>query len=214
MNNLLFVGLGNPGAAYQGTRHNVGADMLRAWVESMEAQAEVELWHHEAQATSQVAIVRLSALRQTDQPASSPVSRFLVLLRPAKSDTVAVHCLIPAGGMNVSGESVAAYLRYHPLANQDITLVHDDLELPLGELRLVPGGSAKGHNGVRSIHTQLNDQQLTRLRIGIGRPEGQMPIDRYVLGMFTAAEQAQVAFVIKQAGIQLTAIAQQPSQLT
>ncbi|MAF35406.1 hypothetical protein CMO91_06210 [Candidatus Woesearchaeota archaeon] len=214
MSNLLFVGLGNPDARYAGTRHNFGADTIRAWVETMRSQVEVTQWQADSKAQADVAQVRLSSLQHTDQQGSSAVSRFLVLLRPATSDTITIHCVVPTTGMNKSGDAVAAYLNQHPLENHDVTLVHDDLELALGQQRYVAGGSARGHNGVRSIHTRLNDQNIGRLRLGIGRPEGEMPVDKYVLSKFTSEEQQVANTVMQQAGLQLTRIAQRPSPLT
>jgi len=214
MSNLLFVGLGNPDSRYAGTRHNLGADAVRAWVETMRQQVEVSQWRADSKADADVAEVRLSAMQHTGQRKISSMSRFLVLLRPATSDTITVHCLIPTTGMNKSGVAVAAYLRQHPLANEDITVVHDELELPLGQQKIVSGGSARGHNGVRSIHTELNDQNIGRLRLGIGRPSGEMPVDKYVLSKFATHEQQAVAAAIAQAGVQLTSIAQHTSPLT
>jgi len=214
MSNLLFVGLANPGQKYDGTRHNLGADMLRAWVSAMSGRAEVSEWQENARINAQIAKVRLSSLQHTEAGVRSSVSRFLVLLRPSASDTVTVHCMVPTTGMNVSGQAVAAYLRQNPLSPSDVTVLHDDLELPLGQYQYQVGGSARGHNGVRSIHTELQSQEVARLRVGIGRPEGDIPVDAFVLSKFTSAEQDRLVQLTKEVGVQLTAIAQRPSPLT
>lgn len=214
MSDILFVGLANPGSKYENTRHNLGAEVLRSWVTDMGGRAEVSDWQEVAKFEAQVATVRISSLQHTEGGARSSVSRFLVLLRPSASDTVTVHCLIPTTGMNLSGKAVAEYIRLNPITTQDVTVIHDDLELPLGQYRYQMGGSAKGHNGVRSVHTELNTQDVGRVRVGIGRPEDEVPVDAFVLSKFTTAELDRLTQIKKEVGVQLTAIAQRPSPLT
>jgi PTH1 family peptidyl-tRNA hydrolase len=100
--------------------------------------------------------------------------------------------LIPLTYMNDSGRAVAEYLKYHPLSLEDVLIVHDDLELPVGEIARTSGGSAKGHNGVRSIQQTLGSQDIPRLRLGIGRPAADMPVDHFVLAQFTPEEKTLI----------------------
>lgn len=93
----------------------------------------------------------------------------------------------PQTFMNLSGQAVTGLLQWLRLGPADIVVIHDDLNLPLGRIRLRPGGSAGGHRGIRSIIDTLGTQDFARLRVGIGRPEGNDAVD-YVLGDFNAAE--------------------------
>ena len=98
----------------------------------------------------------------------------------------------PQTFMNLSGQAVKGLLQWLRLTPAEIVVFHDDLDLPLGRIRLRPGGSAGGHRGIRSIIDSLGAQDFARLRVGIGRPEGNDAID-YVLGDFTAAERQIMA---------------------
>ncbi len=82
-----------------------------------------------------------------------------------------VGVLKPETYMNASGEAVAEALRYLPVTAGDVILLYDDLDLPAGKLRIRPGGSAGGHNGVRSVIEQLGNDAIPRVRIGVGRPK-------------------------------------------
>ncbi len=103
-----------------------------------------------------------------------------------------VFVLKPQTFMNLSGEAAALFLRQKPLALEQIMVVTDDIALPLGRLRLRAGGSAGGHNGLKSLIAHLHSPQFPRLRFGVGAPrsaEGQID---YVLGRFGRGEQADV----------------------
>ena len=86
-------------------------------------------------------------------------------------------------------------------------MVHDGLELPLGEWKFQEGGSAKGHNGVRSVQISLGTQEIPRLRLGIGRPSIGKDVSDYVLEKFTAEEEEVVEKVTKEAAEYLTRFA-------
>lgn len=103
----------------------------------------------------------------------------------------------PSTYMNLSGTAVACLVRKHRLPLSDILIIYDDMDLPPGEIRLRPKGSAGGHHGMESIITGLGGQDFPRLRIGIGPPAGD-PIG-YVLGPFTEGEREVVAGAILRA---------------
>lgn len=90
-----------------------------------------------------------------------------------------LYFLKPMTFMNVSGEAVAPFCRYHRIAAEEVVVVCDDLDLPPGALRIRPGGGSGGHNGLKSLIHTLGTDQFARLRIGIGRPTepGMGPID-------------------------------------
>lgn len=95
----------------------------------------------------------------------------------------------PLTFMNDSGQAVSPLLRYYKVSMDHLFVIHDDLDLPLGVMRIRASGSAGGQRGIASIIAQLNSQDFPRLRLGIGRPPGQMdPVD-YVLEKFLPAEQ-------------------------
>jgi PTH1 family peptidyl-tRNA hydrolase len=82
-----------------------------------------------------------------------------------------VGLLKPETYMNASGEAVAEALRYLPVVAADVILLYDEIDLPAGKLRIRPGGSAGGHNGVRSVIEHLGSDAIPRVRIGVGRPK-------------------------------------------
>lgn len=94
----------------------------------------------------------------------------------------------PQTYMNLSGRSVSALMRFYKIAKENLLVAHDDLDLPVGTLRLRPGGGSAGQRGVASIIEQLGTQDFARLRIGIGRPPGQKDPKDYVLEAFPGEE--------------------------
>lgn len=149
---LVVVGLGNPGAEYDGTRHNLGFGV----VDSL-ARRHNGSWRTSRQ-RADVCEVQLPAGR-------------VVLAKPQTY-------------MNVSGESVKALLRHFGLGIESLLVVHDELDLPLGAVRLKAGGGTAGHNGLKSVVACLGTKDFARLRLGVGRPPGRMPGADFVLKRF------------------------------
>lgn len=175
----LVVGLGNPGAKYAGTRHNVGFMVL------------------ERMATAGSGSFR-------------PQSRLQGLLAEVGSGEQRLRLLMPQTYMNESGRSIRAALDWFGLHPAELLVVVDDMDLPLGKLRVRASGSAGGHNGLRSTISHLGSQDFARLRIGIGAP-AENPVERkartigHVLGRFSPAEQLLLDQVLTevQSGIGL-----------
>ncbi|GAC1614481.1 MAG: aminoacyl-tRNA hydrolase [Candidatus Dormibacteraceae bacterium] len=155
MENLLIVGLGNPGREYAGTRHNLGAECVEVLARRRGVQLNRRRWK--------------SLVGFQD---STPEQR--------------VWFIWPQTFMNQSGQSVAAAARDLEVAPESVWAVYDELDLPLCRLRIRRGGSAAGHNGVRSLMSSLHTHEFVRFRIGIGRPDGD-GID-HVLGRFGKRE--------------------------
>jgi PTH1 family peptidyl-tRNA hydrolase len=103
----------------------------------------------------------------------------------------------PLTYMNLSGQAVGPLVRWYKVSLADLLVIYDDLDLPLGAIRLRPGGGAGGHKGMLSIIAALGTEDFPRLRVGIGRPAHGDAVD-YVLSDFTAAEQAVMAGVYRQ----------------
>ena len=105
----------------------------------------------------------------------------------------------PQTFMNLSGQSVAALARYYKVELSNILVAHDDLDLPLGTIRLRPGGGSAGQKGLSSIIQQMGTQEFSRLRVGIGRPPGRMEAADYVLQTFSQSEKETIEFVLTKA---------------
>ena len=151
----LVVGLGNPGSKYQGTRHNIGFELVDRLAEG------------------------------GARPAFS--RKFDGLLAEIEIDFRRVLLLKPETFMNLSGRSVGQALRFYKLELADLLVVCDDLSLPLGKLRLRPGGSDGGQKGLRDITAHAGTDQFSRLRIGIGDREN-IDASDFVLGRFRSSE--------------------------
>lgn len=102
----------------------------------------------------------------------------------------------PRTYMNVSGGPVAGLLRYFCVATEDMVVVHDDLDLGFGVVRLKRGGGEGGHNGLRSISTSVGTRDYLRVRFGIGRPPGRTDPADFVLKRFSGAETAELALAV------------------
>lgn len=152
----LIIGLGNPGARYENTRHNIG---FRA-VERFAARHGLSFGKIEHKA----------------QTASGTSLGQRVLL--AKPQTF----------MNVSGDSVQPLASFYKVPPERMIVVADDLDLPLGTVRLRKSGSSGGQNGLKSILQRLGTQDIPRVRLGIGRPPGRMDPADYVLSAWKGDE--------------------------
>ncbi|HZI34124.1 MAG TPA: aminoacyl-tRNA hydrolase [Gaiellales bacterium] len=149
----LVVGLGNPGARYRDTRHNLGRRAVELIADELGGSWRSR-WNG-----------RVSELRDSEER---------------------LGLLVPETFMNESGRSVAPALRFYKLPPQRLVVVHDELDLELGDVRAKQGGGLAGHNGLRSLAEALGTQDFLRVRIGIGRPErgDRRPVADWVLQPF------------------------------
>lgn len=175
---FLAVGLGNPGAEYEGTRHNVGAMV----VEHVVAQAG-ERW--KSKSGAHIAQLRIAAIT-AGEVSSSLSARTLI-------------CARLGSYMNLSGQQTAALAKYFKIPAANVLVLHDDLDLDFGRLRLKIGGGEGGHNGLRSISAALGTKNYMRLRLGIGRPPGRQNPADYVLRRFAKAEQDDLDLLVNLA---------------
>ncbi len=109
-----------------------------------------------------------------------------------------VLLLKPLTYMNLSGESIRPLMDYYDILVEDILIVYDELDLPVGKIRLREKGSAGGHNGMKSTIHHLGTQEFKRIRIGINRPTNGMKISDYVLGRFHAEEAQDIKDAIQK----------------
>ena len=153
----IIVGLGNPGAQYRHTRHNVGFMVLDRLADQLGAAFTQE--------------------------------KYGGLIGKSATSTGCALLIKPLSYMNNSGECVARALRYTESDPADLLVVADDVNLPLGKLRIRPEGSAGGHNGLQSIIDHLGAQDFPRLRLGVGQREAGQDLVGHVLGTFSMEEQ-------------------------
>ena len=150
----LIVGLGNPGPEYEATRHNAGFWWVDAAARKLGAQMVFDRHHH-----GLLARVNLAA-----SPAPGPV-----------------WLLQPMTFMNLSGKSVGPLAHFYKIAPAEILVVHDELDLPPGQMKLKQGGGAAGHNGLKDLLAHLGSPDFWRLRIGIGHPGDRAEVANWVL---------------------------------
>ena len=105
----------------------------------------------------------------------------------------------PQTWMNESGQSVGALVRRHDVGLDRLVLVHDELDLPTGRVKVKVGGGLAGHNGLKSVKAHLRDDGFMRVRIGIGRPRGRVSGADYVLGRPGKAERAELDVAVQEA---------------
>jgi PTH1 family peptidyl-tRNA hydrolase len=127
----------------------------------------------------------------------------------AKSPDGSLVLAKPQTFMNLSGESIGPLARYLKVPTSGILAVVDDMELPWGKLRLRPGGSAGGHNGLKSLIQHLGGQDFPRLRLGVGRPGDARDASDHVLGKFSPEEQAGLAIILDRATLCILAAQRQ-----
>ncbi|NGN69588.1 aminoacyl-tRNA hydrolase [Streptomyces sp. A7024] len=167
----LVVGLGNPGPGYAGNRHNVGfmvADLLAD---------------------------RIGGRFKTHKSRAMVVEGRLGMPGGAMARVVLAK---PMSYMNLSGGPVSALAGFYKVPLERIVVVHDELDLDYGVLRLKTGGGDNGHNGLKSLSKSLG-REYPRVRFGIGRPPGRMEVADYVLKDFSAAERKELDYFVDRA---------------
>lgn len=168
----MIVGLGNPGPEYARNRHNVGFQVLDVLA------GRHHLGFDKFQKRARVALGRI------------------VL---AGGGSCRVVLTKPMTYMNGSGQAVGPLVKFYKINPADLLVLYDDLDLPSGRIRLRPGGSSGGQKGLQSIIDALGTDAFPRLRLGIGRPPGQMDPADYVLQPFSRDEEAEMSGVRERA---------------
>ncbi len=125
--------------------------------------------------------------------------KFKAQIGNGKVEGIPVIIAKPLTYMNNSGEAVAPLVHYFKVPLERMLVIHDDMDLPLGTLRMRPSGGSAGHNGMLSIFDKLGTNAIPRLRVGIGRPPGRMDPADYVLQDFPKSEEELLNMVIAQA---------------
>ena len=166
----LVVGLGNPGKEYAGNRHNVGFLVADLLASRVGAR-----FGRSKRAHAEVAEGRLGF--------GGPK---LVLVKPLTF-------------MNLSGSAAASLGQFFKVPVDNVIAVHDELDVPFGQVRAKRGGGEGGHNGLRSMSKSLASKEYARVRVGVGRPPGRQDPADYVLSDFSATERKELDFLIDRA---------------
>lgn len=156
----MIVGLGNPGAEYAATRHNVGF----MFADALFARTDAANWRE----------------------------KFGANVAEARADGEKIILVKPLTFMNESGRAVRPLLDWYKIAPEDMAVAHDDMDLPVGLMRLRPKGGSGGHNGIKSLLTHVGSENFARFRIGIGRPHEHRTTINHVLTTFDAEEAAKI----------------------
>lgn len=167
----LIVGLGNPGKEYEWTRHNVGF-----WaVDALAARFGMGVKDFRVKFQSLVSEYTFGGEK-------------ILMMKPQTY-------------MNVSGVAVAEALNFYKIMqpDRDVMVIYDDMDFPVGTLKLRLSGSAGGHNGIKSLIAHMGTSQFARLRVGIGRPLPEQTVISHVLGRFPKTEEDQVKSVCEKA---------------
>jgi PTH1 family peptidyl-tRNA hydrolase len=181
----LIVGVGNPGREYAGTRHNVGFAVADALVERWGLGKAKDRFRG-----------RLAEGRvRTSAPGAS-----LGVGATAGGTPPRVAVLCPQTYMNDVGRSVGPARGALKLPLERVLVVHDEIDLPFGDVRARVGGGLAGHNGLKSLKRELGGADFVRVRVGVGRPDSTDPeiVSAYVLGRFRESD-AQVAELVRRA---------------
>lgn len=170
----MVAGLGNPGDEYTATRHNAGFHAL----DLLAQQAGVSYWKN--QLGAEVAIIRVN------DPNAADGKREVVLVKPQSY-------------MNTSGGPISKLCAQYKINAEELLVIHDELDIPAGDVRVKVGGGHAGHNGLRSIIDKMGSRDFSRVRVGIGMPPGRMPVADFVLKQLRAKEAEEFDLTCTQA---------------
>lgn len=159
----MVAGLGNPGDEYENTRHNAGFKSI----DVLAAQAGVTYWKNQLGA--------LVATIQVHDPEAEGGRREVVLVKPQSY-------------MNASGGPISKLCAQYKIRVEELLVIHDELDIPEGDVRVKVGGGHAGHNGLRSIIDKMGSRDFSRIRVGIGNPPGRMAVADFVLKQFRPKE--------------------------
>ena len=159
----MVAGLGNPGEEYANTRHNAGFHA----VDELGRQANVTYWKNQSGA-----LVASIKVNDADEPEGK---REVLLVKPQSY-------------MNTSGGPISKLCAMYGIAPEELLVIHDELDIPAGDVRVKVGGGHAGHNGLRSIIDKLGSRDFSRIRVGIGAPPGRMATADFVLKQLRAKE--------------------------
>ena len=167
---VVVVGLGNPGPEYAQTRHNIGQMVIDELARRYSGS--------------------LSRNKKTNAAEAS------IRIGGAAPAGVAVALAKPLSYMNLSGGPVSSLVKYYSVAPTAIVVIHDELDVPFGAIRLKNGGGSAGHNGLKDISKAIATPDYVRVRVGVGRPPGRQEAADYVLKPFSATERKELDLVI------------------
>lgn len=167
----LIAGLGNPGKEYTHTRHNAGFLAIEALHAAFATDWHLSDWYDAHKEHAHVADGRAKKER-------------VMLVKPQTF-------------MNRSGQTIAALLNWHKCTPDHLIVLHDDLDIPLGEMRVQFDRNAAGHNGVQSIIDAINTKTFWRIRIGIGR-DPKIGTETYVLQPFSTLEKLALRDILRR----------------
>jgi len=186
---MLVVGLGNPGARYSGSPHNVGFCVLDKLAEHLSGGA--------------------SGSRAAASPAAPDwTDRFRAQLLVARVDSEELVLLKPLTFMNRSGESVREAMNFFEIPVQSTLVVHDEIDLPFGSVKLKRGGGEAGHRGLESVSEEVGSRDYLRLRVGVGKPASGAVAD-FLLEPMTATQHAELSGALDAARDAALAVARQ-----
>ncbi|MBI2032399.1 MAG: aminoacyl-tRNA hydrolase [Candidatus Levybacteria bacterium] len=182
----LIVGLGNPGEKYEKTRHNLGFLVLEQFLKNF-SEVKNTVWDDKKKFKSNIAEIGWNSRKR----------KTLEKVILAKPQTY----------MNNSGMAVSLLASFYKIKPEDIWIIHDEIDLPVGAMKIRLGGSAAGHHGIDSIIKSLETDKFWRFRLGIGHSKGKEKIVKtkigsttdFVLGNFSGAERSKMKVLIKKA---------------
>ena len=159
----MIAGLGNPGEEYAQTRHNAGFKAI----DELARQANVTYWKNQAGA-------EVASIKVNDAEAEGG-KREVILVKPQSY-------------MNTSGGPISKLCAQYMVSVEELLVIHDELDIPAGDVRIKVGGGHAGHNGLRSIIDKMGSRDFSRVRVGIGNPPGRMPVADFVLKQLRSRE--------------------------
>ena len=159
----MIAGLGNPGEEYAQTRHNAGFKAI----DELARQANVTYWKNQAGA-------EVASIKVNDAEAEGG-KREVILVKPQSY-------------MNTSGGPISKLCAQYKVSVEELLVIHDELDIPAGDVRIKVGGGHAGHNGLRSIIDKMGSRDFSRVRVGIGNPPGRMPVADFVLKQLHSRE--------------------------